>query len=1185
MFKKILLSLILIYAILGFFIIPYFAKPELLKIIESQTNAKVKLQSIYFNPFIFRLKLSNLEIQDKKNNSILALDAIIVDVEPHSLINSTLHLKTLLLQEPKISLIYSKDKILNVQTIIKESKEKPKKEEKSDFKLPRIVVDRIAIVDGTLNYQDFSKKNKFEFSFDDIGFELKDVDTKQLSKKDATLRFYTALYDGGFFDLKSEIINFEPFILKGSVDFEASKLYTQYRYMQDELKLEVADGKIDFNANYYVNLDKLDETTINISHASISKLRIKPKHKTKDILNLHSLTLKDATIKPMQQNVHLKSINLDYLAIKAKRDRNKNIDWLGYIKSDTKEQPKKEKKTDKEKSTKPWSLLIDDISLEKISVDFDDKGVYPRVKTKINELNIHLKDVTLDGKKPLKYEMNLKLNDKFVCNSNGDIVHNVLDINSYTKCSGLDIVKFRPYIDEIAKKSLSVYDVKLKSATLGFDANVKLQDKNSQMQVLLKDANINLERVALNKRSTKERLVDFRRFKVNGIKLDTKTKDVKINKTTLQTLKIYTALTKDGTINIDNLVVVKKSKKLKKHTKKKRVKKQKPYRVRLKEFALKSSRVSFLDKTLTPSLKTTIDRIYMNVYNIDSKKRSWLRYYLSMRLNAKGSIKSKGKLRHTPLKNISTLNIDKVSLKEFSPYIEKEAYLKLDDGYLNLKTNIQYAKSTLDADLQINGDINIKEFFLNDSRDNSTLFSFNDLKLNSFDLETSPDRAFVNELDIDGFYVNALIDEKKVMNFTTLSKAKKTTDANTTKTQDKNATQFPFKIMKIKVSSGSAKFADLSLPIKFKTDIHDLNGVIYSITNAKNEVSYIDIDGEIDKYGSTKLKGSIDGSNPKSYTDLNLNFRNLALNSLSGYSASFAGYKIDDGKLFLDLGYEIIDSKLLGKNSIIIKKIKLGDEIKDENTSSLPLGFAIALLEDGDGIIDIDMPVEGNVDAPDFKYGALVWKTFGNLILKAVASPFKFLGSMMGIKGDELEYIEFEKGLAIILPPEREKLDKIIKMMIKRPKIDISITPQYDEEQDSWVLKKQKLTKLIMQKSGVKNAQEHQNSVNIDILEDIYTSLAPNKDPKLIKKELSKKYKGEILNRYYLNKLYEESTKLQKLTTTELSDLAHKRANLIKEYLVNNGGINMKRVKIKKIKSVSKEKDNWVKSKLEILIN
>ena len=460
------------------------------------------------------------------------------------------------------------------------------------------------------------------------------------------------------------------------------------------------------------------------------------------------------------------------------------------------------------------------------------------------------------------------------------------------------------------------------------------------------------------------------------------------------------------------------------------------------------------------------------------------------------------------------------------------------------------------------------------------------MALKSFDYEMFPNRAFVNELDINGFYVNALIDETKSINFATLSKASKMkSDANATivaQSEDDNATKFPFKIMKLNVASGSAMFADLSLPLQFKTDIHDLNGVIYSISSETGEVSYVDIVGEIDKYGSTKLLGSVDSSNPKLYTDLSFNFRNLELNSLSGYSADFAGYKIDSGKLFLDLGYEILDSQMLGKNSIIVKNIELGDEIEDENTSSLPLGFAIALLEDSDGIIDINMPVEGNVDAPDFKYGALVWKTFGNLIIKAVASPFKFLGSMMGLEGEELEFVEFEPGLMTILPPEKEKLDNIAKLMLKRPKISLNIVPQYDEVQDTWILKQQKLIAQVMKKSGVKNKKEQQNSMNIDLLEDIYEEMAPKKKVSDIEKALEKTYKGDALERAYQNALVKETTQMQVLLPQELQALASKRATLLKEYLVNLRGIDSYKIVIKDVQNVEEEKESWVRTKMEI---
>ncbi len=1173
--KKIFLYALLVYTIVGFFVLPLILKPQLIDIVQKQTNAKISIDSIYFNPYIFRLKINDIELTDANDKDLFSLKALIINVELYSLLNSTVHLSQLELQEPKVFLIYNKDKTINLASILKQ--EKKKQQEESTFEMPRIVLNEINIKNGGIKYEDYTNKTPFYFSFDRIGLELKDIDTQDFDTSDASIRFHTNLGDGGFFDFKSKIIGFKPFIVKGSVDFEASKLYTQWKYAQDNLNLEIADGKINFNAEYYFNVDDLNATSIDNLNIAVHNLRIKPKNQYKDVLNLKHLEVSGVNIKPMQKNVQISSVDLDSLLIKVKRDKDANIDWLEFIKTNF---PPTDANSTKEEvvASEPWNVVSDKIALKKISIEFDDKAIKPNVNTNLNELNIYLDNVTLKGEDPFSYKMDMKINEEFICNSLGNIKHETLNIEAYTKCSGLNVIEFRPYIDTVAKETLRVYDVKLKNAVVGFDANVSLSTVDDEIQTNVNEANFNLSKFVLDKRSTNERLVSFSDFSINDLNLSTKTKNINIGKTTLNSLNIKARLYKDGKINLDNLIVAKASKQTKSKSKTKEV----GYRVKLKHFALKSARVSFNDKTLSPSLTTKLDRIYFNAYNIDSKTKTWLNYNMSMRLNSKGYAKAKGVLRHTPLKEKGSFELKKISLKEFSPYIQKGLYLKLNDGYINLKSKTKYEKNNSKADLRIDGLIDINKVLLVDSRDDSTLLSFNKLDVKSFEYDMFPNRAFINELGIDGFYVNAIIDESKKMNFASLSKVP--LDANTTKNEDGNATKFPFKIMKLDIASGSAKFADLSLPLKFKTNIHDLNGVIYSISNQEGEISHIDIVGEVNEYGSTKLKGSVDSANPKLYTDLNFNFKNLDLNTLSGYSADFAGYEIDSGRLFLDLGYNILNSELVGSNSVIIKNIKLGDEIEDENSSSLPLGFAIALLEDGDGIIDIDMPVEGNIDEPDFKYGALVWKTFGNLIIKAVASPFKFLGSMMGINGEELEYLEFEPGLTTILPPEREKLDNITKLMLKRPKISLKITPQYDDKQDLWVLKQKKLIAIVIKESGAKNKIEQENAMNIDLLEDIYEKMLPKKDVAAIEKSLEKKYKGKTLQRVYFNEVVKELTSIQSVTIKELQTLANKRVELITEYLVDTKGINTKRVVVLIGQNTEEVQEKWVRTKMEVEI-
>ncbi len=1190
MLKKSLLAIIVIYTILGFIIIPQILKPQLVQIIQEELNAKIAIDNISFNPYIFKLKISDIELTSLEDKHLISLDFISVNIEPHSLFNLTLHLKELIIQNPKVSIVLNKDKSINILSILKKSQtQEVEEKEEVDTSIPRIKLDLITIVDGSLYFEDNTKKSKFDFTFNDIGFELKDIDTNDFNSSNAKLRFYSQLGDGGFIDLKSNLVGLKPFVINGSLNFKASKLYTQWRYMKDSLNLEVADGKISFETKYHLNLEDLNATRIYDASLKLENLRVKPKDGYKDILNLDYFHIDGIDVKPMLQEVVISEIKLNSLYVKAKRDNKGVIDWLEYIKVNSLKESNVSDSNiavvnENNKTNSPWKLLVKDLSLEKIIVEFNDNKVNPSVKTELNEFNLYAQNITLAGAKPFTYKIDMLVNDKFKCNIDGDIKHKVLDINTQLRCNNFNIIHYRPYIDEVANSNLKVYGVKLSNAMTHFDAKVNIQEIDNEVVIDLSDANINFNHFELKRRKDNSKLVNFNDLNMQHISLNTKSKKLNIEEISLNNLDITTKRYKSGILNIDGLIIPKKQKK---GVTKKEVttKSKKEYEVTLKHFALNSARVFFHDSALSPSVTSKLDKINFNAYDIDSKKYSWLKYNFTSRVNAKGYITSKGKICHTPLKQKGSFNLKKISLIELNPYIQESMFVNLSDGYLNLNTTTEYTKSLTSPDLKVNGSMNIKELFINDSRDNTTLFSFNKFGFKTFSLETSPNRLHIDEAYIDSFYVDAFINEKKEMNLALLSKnkpQKETTKREVSQKRSEEKNSFPIKVTKLSIDNGSAKFADFSIPLKFKTHIHDLNGAIYAISNLENETSYVDIKGEIDQYGATKLKGSINSSNPEKYTDIDFSFSNLALNSLTGYSASFAGHEIDSGKLYLDLGYDIIDSELKGSNSIIIKKMKLGNEVKDENTTSLPLGFIIGLLEDSDGVIDIDMPVEGNVDEPDFKYGSFVFKTFGNLLLKAVTSPFSFLGSMMGMDGDALEYAQFEVGKYNILPPEREKLDKIAKMMIKRPKISLAIGGQYDKNLDLKALKIKKLISLVVKKSGIKNRDKQESAMTTELLEDIYEESKDDDKLEKIKDTLDKEFEGEVLKRVYNKALIKEVIAIQMVTPQELANLANSRAEIVKNYLLLEKNINPSRVNLIEVKSINDSSEKFVKIKFEI---
>ena len=1192
--SKYLTYIFLSYLFIGAILLPFILKPQLEKIINSELNAKVNIESLSFNPLIFELTIDNFVLNDLNRNRLASFKSLRINVDPTTLFMGAVKLKELSLIDPKIYVIYKKDKSINLLKIMKEDKVKTSKAQKNkdaSVNVPRIIIDKIEMRGGELSYSDYTKKKNFSIGLENIGFILENFDTKKIKQESAGLRFYSRLSDGGFVDLKSKITSLEPFKIEGSIDFEASKLYTEWKYMQDELQLEVADGKVSFSTEYFFNLADINATKIENFHISLDNLRIKPKNKNQDILTLETMYIADATVLPMQQYVDIGKLGLHGLHIRVKRYKDKVVDWVQYLQVKVSESQvnKKEQKVKTKNEAKEaisWNVALHTLSLEKIALEFKDEAIRPNVITKIDELDIFANDITLEGEKPFNYNLTIQLNEKARCQARGTLRHQKLKLFTQINCKDFDIVHYRPYIRKVAYENLQKYDASLDSAYLDFNVDFSLIDKNSSLVTVVKDTNFSVRNLLLSKRSTKEQLLHFKEFNVDNISLNSQTKELNISKVAFDRLIANFARQKNGQLNVDKVVIAKATKKIEKKVKKVQSV-ENPYRVRVKEVRLNNGSLFFVDKAVKKVQKQKIDRVYIALEDIDSKSKTWFNYRASLRVNTKGKIKAKGKVQHTPLKQKGSIVANKLSLAALTPYLQESSYLSIDDGFLSFMFNESYIPSKKSPDLQLTGSLKLNSLFTSNSNDNnSVLFSLNELEVKPFTLELFPNRLYVDNVLVDSFYVSAKIDENKTLNFAKLLKETSQdnqVDGNRSIKKEAQEPIFPITVVKLDVKNGSAEFQDFSLPIKFRTNIHDVQGVLYALSNTPGDTSYLDIDGEVDKYGSTKLKGSVDGFNPKEYTDLDFNFKNLDLHAMSGYSASFAGYEIEAGKLYLDLGYDIMYGELHATNNIMIKHIKLGRELEGENINHLPLGFVIGLLEDSNGIINIDMPIEGNVNEPDFKYGILVRNTLANLIAKAVTSPFKFLGAAMGIDGDELEYIAFEFGKSNITPPEREKLDKIVQVMQKRPKLTLEVDGTYDTVYDLQALKLQKLVLMVMKKSGDENTQGR-TALTVEVLEEIYADMKGSAAVENLKTKLQEIYgdKIAVYKREYQKVLIGLCTQTQQVSVMELEKLGENRANTIKSYLVNEQNLETDRVKIGRLIKVDKADKKELRVKLNI---
>jgi len=312
----------------------------------------------------------------------------------------------------------------------------------------------------------------------------------------------------------------------------------------------------------------------------------------------------------------------------------------------------------------------------------------------------------------------------------------------------------------------------------------------------------------------------------------------------------------------------------------------------------------------------------------------------------------------------------------------------------------------------------------------------------------------------------------------------------------------------------------------------------------------------------------------------------MDLSPTSPYSRKYVGYIIEKGKLSFDLQYLIDKKKLASENKVFIDQFTLGEKVDSPDATSLPVKLAVALLKDRNGEIHLDIPVTGSIDDPEFSVFRIILKIIGNLIAKAVTSPFALLGSAFG-GGEEMQYVEFDAGLASIPADGLKKVDALVTALSEKPSLKLEIAGYVSPEADREGLKQYFLQRKV--KAQKLNDLVKKGSPAVPLDEIVV-------EPGEYEKYLTLAYRAEPFPkpRNFIGMVKSLPVpEMEKLMLThikageeDLRQLSARRANTVKDALLKSGKIDPGRVFIVEPKGLTPEQKEKVKeSRVEFKIS
>jgi len=252
-------------------------------------------------------------------------------------------------------------------------------------------------------------------------------------------------------------------------------------------------------------------------------------------------------------------------------------------------------------------------------------------------------------------------------------------------------------------------------------------------------------------------------------------------------------------------------------------------------------------------------------------------------------------------------------------------------------------------------------------------------------------------------------------------------------------TPFPVSIGTVTLVNGSANYSDLWIKPSFAIGIQSLGGKITGLSSDPQSRAKVQLDGKVDRYAPWKLAGEVNLLSAALFTDLTMSFNDVDLTVVNPYSGHFVGYKIDKGKLSVDVHYQIAQRKLTAQQHFVVDQLELGDRVESPDAVHVPLKIAVALLKDRNGVIDLNLPMSGSLDDPKFRVGPILWQMFTNLLVKVAAAPFALLGHLFGGGNEHMNIIEFDAGSAELAKPSQDQLASVAKALKERPQLKLDV--------------------------------------------------------------------------------------------------------------------------------------------------
>ncbi|MEH6354776.1 MAG: DUF748 domain-containing protein [Marinobacter sp.] len=415
-------------------------------------------------------------------------------------------------------------------------------------------------------------------------------------------------------------------------------------------------------------------------------------------------------------------------------------------------------------------------------------------------------------------------------------------------------------------------------------------------------------------------------------------------------------------------------------------------------------------------------------------------YRAEAALASGGNLDANGQFTMRPFNLEMAIVGNDLALPAFAPYVQQRMALELSAGRLSVDGSLNLDQQLTPLTGTFNGSASVTDLKTRLPGNDQPLLAWQALQLAPIEYNVNPARLEIGRVTLIDLAANITRNNDgshDITNLLAAAPADKPTAADANETPG-----FIFRIGELQLDNADVDYTDRTLKPELTTRFGQLQGNLSGLSNIPPQQGRVSLKGKVNQVGNLNLSGTVATLGTDQKSDLVLNLENLELPRLSPYSGRYLGYGIAGGKLDLKLDYELQGTRINASNQIILNRLELGQAVASDQAVDVPIKLGLALLRDGNNVIELNVPVNGDLADPEFQMGKVMMHAFVNVLTKAATSPFALMGTMAdiaGLGGEQLHQVSFAPGGIELTEASTQKLAALAQVLNQKPELILSI--------------------------------------------------------------------------------------------------------------------------------------------------